>query len=66
MKAPKSKYKGVYSYFCNGKDLWWQAMLHTGGKRLKKTFKSERAAARQYDLMCIEHDLEPVNILKRK
>ena len=67
MKAPKSKYKGVYPYFNNGgKQLFFQSKISINGKIKSKGHKTEIEAAKHYDLMLIEAGREPVNILKRK
>lgn len=66
MKAPKSDYKGVHGHYTCGKYLKWRATLHINGNVCRKDFSTERAAAVQYDKMCIEHGLEPVNILTRR
>jgi len=66
MKTPKSKYKGVYVSFANGKTPVYQAQLTVKGVTRSKTVLKEREAAKHYDLMLIEAGREPVNVLKRK
>ena len=63
MKQPYREYKNThYNKFGN-----WEACIRVGGRKYRHDgFKTEREAAIQADKMLLEHNKEPVNILKRQ
>lgn len=69
MEIPKSKYIGVIGEISGHRNVFaWRAQFTINGKISVKRFRhsQEREAALWYDKKRIEHELEPVNILKRK
>ena len=58
------KYKFVYPTLM-GKHLYYRGQVYLNGITKAKSFKNERDAAMFVDLVLIEGNKDPVNILKR-
>lgn len=66
----KSKYKGVSYYYSCNKSSHWALSCCVAGYKTFKLFpfneEGERDAAIAYDIIRINNDKAPVNILKKK
>ncbi len=62
IKSIVSKYKGVQGITISGHTYWSARICSTE----KRGYKTEREAAKAVDLILIENNREPVNILVRK
>ena len=63
MKQPNREFKNTHLNLFN---LWEATVMIAGRKYRSSGFKTEREAAVKVDLMLLEHNKEPINILKRK
>jgi len=64
MRQKSSKYKGVSCVKHKGKYIFWRAEFNHPTGRMKSTHKTEREAAKAYDMFRIKIGKPPVNILK--